>query len=488
MENNKPKTDRKSNLVSITIGLFVAILSYVFSEAIGAPTSIDAYWYQSAVYDFDVRTVSPHLPGYFLYVMLLRIAETFIGNVQLSAIVLSSVAGGIGSFFLTKAFINKRINHPEILALAISLNPICLNYFGSSENYAFDFLTASGIIYFISKNKIYFSLPFLILMAGIRPGTSILLLPYLIYKCIKYYIEGKNSFEFGFSLLISFIIGLSWIIPMLAESGGLTGYLETYSIYNPTIHPGFVNNIINFLMYAAWWVLPLLVLTRFKDFKINWDIVLAILLPVLFFFSYHYAKGYILLCLPFIAFYLLDNTKIYKGIVSIFVSILIYFAMPSLYPPVELDYSNNTSLCKVEKLKFRTLGPIHQGYQSKIMKSQLQDNYTTLIRHLPESVNTLIFDRSNYITAPEFAYSRPNIKVINILNPKLKLANSFYKNKMRPFSISLKKGYYGIGRAIFVENKLEHISKIIYSVDGLCLYWINESSFNDFLITIEENY
>ncbi|MCL5991197.1 MAG: DUF2723 domain-containing protein [Bacteroidetes bacterium] len=126
-------------------------------------TSYDSGNYCLASISYSIENDRPHLPGYFLYVQLVKNIYQITHNFYYSLLFLSILFSSISSVFVYLILKNYfKIIQSYLLTLIILFNPLVWFYGSSTEIYAFDLFFSSLVFYTgIQRNGIYF-LPILI--------------------------------------------------------------------------------------------------------------------------------------------------------------------------------------------------------------------------------------------------------------------------------------------------------------------------------------
>ncbi len=396
----------KENLrnILICLSLFVITLSTRLLVAPGnnSFTSYDSGNYCLASISYSIENDRPHLPGYFLYVQLVKNIYQITHNFYYSLLFLSILFSSISSVFVYLILKNYfKIIQSYLLTLIILFNPLVWFYGSSTEIYAFDLFFSSLVFYTgIQRNGIYF-LPILIALGtGVRQTSGLLLLPlcfYFLYRSIK---DKELEWNLFITSLVPCILAfLLWFIPMTNSVGGINNYIELSTHHNPIprnlISGGIsslAKNLVGLASYGIFPAIPTLVSLLFyfinkffgkavsyknttdtkkpplsllnertsgvknKSFKRNSLIRIGFWLipPILFFMFIYYAKGYILLVFPVIiiipSFFILKNligNKMLFFILVLQVAVFLFF--PCYYPHYE-DNSNykNRALSKID--------------------------------------------------------------------------------------------------------------------------------------------
>lgn|GEM_PF-6552405 len=484
--SNTAKANWKSLILVV---LIVTITRVLFLSDSGMLNSVDAYWFVGGAIDFDLREIHPHLPGYYLYVKLLGILNGFGLEFKTASILLSVVAEAAAAvlFFLGVA----RAGSKSALWLCLSLlmNPAVWYYGLVGETYPIDLLATSGIIYLWNTEKGgYLIFPWLVFMAGFRPSIAVFLLPAALIALYYQRDQLRDKFVWFTSFATALMITILWLFPILEDAGWVLGYLELYRTHTPLTDFGIVANVVNFASYAIWWFPPIMYLVlrnwkRIIQSDIFFKILFSMILPLLFFMLYHYSKGYILLVLPFI-YFLFRDADTRDLIISVLISVMIFFLAPSSYLPVELDMNRQfRTTTKIENLYYRSTSTTNTTYSALVFKTRLMDQYHDIIGKLKPGISTLWLDRSNYINAGEIAYFYPELQVRKMeLNSYDNNYSNFYQWSVSYPEASLSEISDGlfIGRKDFVEDYLSGYVEVKVSNDLFASYEVIQGREQDY--------
>ena len=149
----------KRNFYKIYLILFTFLSSYLFFIEYNIFLSDDDAGFALASFDFDLFSIRPHLPGYFLYVCLIKLLNliTFDSFLSMKVIIIfCSVLTSLALFELFNCFF--KYTSSFLITLIIITNPITWLFRVVPESYLFDLLFASLIflLFIKKKNFIYF--------------------------------------------------------------------------------------------------------------------------------------------------------------------------------------------------------------------------------------------------------------------------------------------------------------------------------------------
>lgn len=188
----------------------------------------DAVNYALALEQYDIRLGQPHPPGYFLYVMLGRLAHAFVGEGNLALVLVSAFFGLllVGVLFL----VGRDLFGPRAGALAAVLGLTGPTFWfqssvaSSRTAEAFFAVLIAWLCVLVRRQRsvawAFWLLPFVLAVAaGFRQNILLFMLPLCVYA--TWHIPLRKRLAAG-ALLIGGI--LAWALPMLSTSGGFFEY------------------------------------------------------------------------------------------------------------------------------------------------------------------------------------------------------------------------------------------------------------------------
>lgn len=368
-----------------------------------------------AVADYNIAEERPHLPGYYLYVQLIRLLNLLIGNTHTSVIFLVILFSSLGtalSYLIFRKYFE--ISTSLILAAALMTNPLVWFNGSVTEIYSFD-LFFSALFFLIGTNKrTIWLLPLLIsLGAGIRQSSTFILLPLYIYFWYDYLKRTNNLKLFAISNTAGVLLLLSWLIPMLQTSGGVGPFLNIMQEHNPVPALDIPRNLLQAVTMGVWKHIPLfaLLIQRYRtegkalqsDNQIK-IIIIVWLIPALLTFAFiHYTRGYWLIaaipCYIIIGILIKNHSsKIILASVILLQSAYFLFFPYSLNNP-EIFYNKaNRSINSLTSTYLRSLS------QNSLTLSHIKthDKYTLSLMETLDKMNSddlLLLDRTMPINA-----------------------------------------------------------------------------------------
>jgi hypothetical protein len=311
---------------------------------------------------FDGR---PHLPGYFLHVLLIKNLSVLTGNHFASMITLSifySASGAVFLFLIVRKWLGQEDS--ILLTLLVMTNPFVWYYGSVAEIYAFDLFFGSFLIYMgLSPRKILFTPVLMAIAAGIRASSPVLLFPLYVYLWQRQWkMQNVRLKMLILSHLAGIVIVFIWLLPMMESAGGWSAYLGLYQTHYPVENISWLQNIYRFSSYASLIVIPVLIFwvvllftkgdrilnsirTAIVEHKALLNILTWWLLPPLtFFILIHYSKGYLMLCVAaFLVMGILIRTEFKRQkilmIVIIMIQTVFFLWMPFHMPDPQTQFA-----------------------------------------------------------------------------------------------------------------------------------------------------
>lgn len=332
------------NKIELLIFFIILLSRLIVADYGNSFHSIDVGNYILAVFEYDISTDRPHLPGYFLYICFFKFLNLFFENNNALFVIGQGFFQAISSIFLYKVIKDKFQFKETFLVLSFIFSIPTLYFYGIvSEIYSIDLLIISVFLYLIEKEKVNYILPFLAIVFGFRQSSGVFLFPAILY--FFYYNFRYKEYKLNkliLSLILFIVLLLSWFLPMIQIIGGFETYSELLRLQNNYVSQiNIKNNLVSFLTYSFFYFTPLILLLLFskKSDKFKFDyiniIYLLLIVPQFFFyFLYHYNKGYALLYIPVIALFIARNFKIKNRVILIIsmLNLLFFFFYPAKLP------------------------------------------------------------------------------------------------------------------------------------------------------------
>ncbi len=192
--------------------------------------NMDACQFALALDRFDITVHQPHPPGYFLYVLIGRLLNSFLTDANGIFVSISVFSSGLtiaGVYLLGKETYNRNVG---IVAALLALSSPSLWFHGEvSLSYIVEafFSTAFALLCWrvVRGNEQYLwaSAALLGIAGGIRQNTPVFLFPLWIYS-MRNLPPRKVFIALGMFLVTS----LSWFFPMIRMTGGWDAYRSAF--------------------------------------------------------------------------------------------------------------------------------------------------------------------------------------------------------------------------------------------------------------------
>jgi len=200
----------------------------------------DSINFAFALSDFNVASGQPHIPGYLLYVLFMRGVNILMGDPQRSMVVMSILASALAIaqiFRVGKLMFDQQIGFWAALFLGSS--PLFWFYGEIALPHALDallLLISIELLYRLDQGNGKLAIPAAIwlgIVGGFRPQTEVFLIPLALYASRR--ISRRDRMISFLGLVLA---NIAWLIPLLALSGGVSAYVDTfvhfYAAFNTT--------------------------------------------------------------------------------------------------------------------------------------------------------------------------------------------------------------------------------------------------------------
>lgn len=217
----------------------VAVAFFALSLVLRIPfrSQIAYHWdgaqFALAIEKYDMRISQPHPPGCFLYVMLGRLMNCFVGEPHTSLVWLSVIAGAslvaVG-FLLATAMFGRRVGIAA--AVILTTSPLCWFY----SEIALTLIVDAALVTMTVlacwtvirhggrwRDVVWMSALFAV-AAGVRQQTGTMLLPIWCYALLRLG-QASRSRVLAAVLITGFLCAL-WFVPMAWITGGVAEYLN----------------------------------------------------------------------------------------------------------------------------------------------------------------------------------------------------------------------------------------------------------------------
>lgn len=223
---NSTAVPRPAHAFRVSATLFLTVLATRVPFSSRLLFSLDSVQFALALKRYDVPTHQPHPPGYFLYVMLGKLADALSGNANRGFVSLSIVFSGLLIVFLFLLGAELYDRRTGILAALIGITSpsvwfqgeVALTYIVGGCFAALIALLCAKIMN--GKPKwLFFSALAMGIAGGFRQDTPVFLFPLWLYA-VKDLPPRKIAISAGLMILAS----AAWFAPMLRMTGGWDAY------------------------------------------------------------------------------------------------------------------------------------------------------------------------------------------------------------------------------------------------------------------------
>lgn len=227
---------------------------------------IDSCQFALALNKYDVFLHQPQPPGYFLYVMLGKLLNNFIGDANRVFISISIVFSGltvVAIYYLAKNLYDRKTG---LLAAALAITSPNLWFHGEvALSYVLEAFFSTLVAFLCwrvinGRHGLVWILAVVLAVAGgIRQNTPVFLFPLWLYS-MKSLPLGKILMSFFVFVLVSF----SWFVPMILMTGGWERYVAAlaehreFVLANRSVFKGglpvffhYVSTISRFVIYGV---------------------------------------------------------------------------------------------------------------------------------------------------------------------------------------------------------------------------------------------
>ncbi len=217
----------------------LAVLFCLVAVAVYVPfrSQVAYHWdsaeFTLAVRDYNVALSQPHAPGYFLFIMLGRLVDRFVGDPHASLVWISVACGGglaAVMYLLGTGMFGRRtgiaaglfaMTSPQVwfhscVALTYVVDGflvsllVLLCWRAVSHGGSWGDAVAIGVLVAV--------------VGGVRQQSVPVLVPLLLLTFWKF--RKARAAKLGVAAATALLLGLAWFVPMVRLSGGLPVYLE----------------------------------------------------------------------------------------------------------------------------------------------------------------------------------------------------------------------------------------------------------------------
>jgi hypothetical protein len=202
------------------------------------PYHWDAAEFAVAVTDYDVRLSQPHAPGYFLYVMLGRLVNLFLGDPHASLVWVSVVAGSLlvpVVYWLGTTMFGRRTG--IIAALLAATSPQTWFHSAVALTYIVDSLLVCLVMLTCWRamrsggtwGEAMLIGALLAVVGGVRQQSVLALGVVTLYTFWRF--QRQRYAKLAAACVVALGLGLAWFVPMVQLSGGLPVYLKIVRLH-----------------------------------------------------------------------------------------------------------------------------------------------------------------------------------------------------------------------------------------------------------------
>ncbi len=223
-----PRADRYDYVCATAVGILTIVSRLPYRARM--LYNWDAVQFALALREYDVVKHQPHPPGYVLYVGLGRLVDGWVHDPTAAYVVLAVLFSGLTTwvlYFLGRAVYDRATALTSATLLAVS--PLFWFYGSVGLTYAGEALFASIVAYFSfrtlhgSRTDAWLGAGYLGLAGGMRQSMLILLFP---LWCASVVIGTRRWRAVVVALGILAAAVVTWFVPMIWLTGGLSRYLE----------------------------------------------------------------------------------------------------------------------------------------------------------------------------------------------------------------------------------------------------------------------
>lgn len=195
----------------------------------------DSAQFALAIEHYNLSQGLPHLPGYFLFVMLGRAVNLLVGDPHASLVWVAVIAGSalpaLG-YLLASALFGRQSG--LVAGAILATSPLCWFHSEVAFTTIVDSanVTATVLLCWRSMRRgggwrWVMAMAFMLaVVAGVRPQTGPTLVPVWLYAFSRFTQRRWQQLAGGLLLFGAFFAG--WFVPMVQMSGGLGSYLRLY--------------------------------------------------------------------------------------------------------------------------------------------------------------------------------------------------------------------------------------------------------------------
>jgi hypothetical protein len=219
-------------------GLFIAAVALAVPFRSRIPYLWDSAEFAIAVLHYDVRLSQPHAPGYFLYVMLGRLANFFIGDPHASLVWISILAGGGLAATMYRLGTVLFDRQTGIIAAALAMtSPLVWFHSCVALTYVLEGFLVCVVVFVCwcamqhggTWGEAVLIGALLALLGGIRQQSVPVLGPLVLYTFWRF--NRQRLAKLAVAAATALALGLAWFVPMVTMSGGWVVYWKIVQLH-----------------------------------------------------------------------------------------------------------------------------------------------------------------------------------------------------------------------------------------------------------------
>jgi hypothetical protein len=194
----------------------------------------DSVNFAYAMREFSVAKEQPHPPGYIVYVWLCRAVDLVFHDAQVTMVwisIVASVLSVVALFYLGRAMFDRRVG--LIAALLLASSPLFWFYGEIALPHTLDtflVILAGWLLYQVMLGQMEHLIPAAITLAiasGVRQQTLIFLALLGLFA-----VRSVGVKRWFLAAAVGALICLTWFVPLIYLSGGISDYFRIMSEYN----------------------------------------------------------------------------------------------------------------------------------------------------------------------------------------------------------------------------------------------------------------
>jgi len=242
-ERKSAGTVGTTTLTRSDYGIALALFVVAFALRVPFRSQFAYHWdsaqFALAVGEYKLRSGQPHAPGFYLYVMLGRLMNLFVGEPHAALVWLSVLAGAwlvsVGYLLATSMF-GRRCGWGTGLILLTS--PLCWFHSEIALTTIVDSALVVSFVFVcwraIQRRVTWFQTmvlaALLAAVAGVRQQSAPLLIPLWVYVFWGY--ARPRGLKLACAIVLAGGFSLVWFVPTLKSAGGLGSYMGLLHLKN----------------------------------------------------------------------------------------------------------------------------------------------------------------------------------------------------------------------------------------------------------------